>query len=329
MATDTKNESASDSVSPTAIVGGQTPGVRKLHFKKSNQKKWLVGAAVVIVIILGWWLATNYSGNTAFKVNGKRYSQDEVKNLAAYQTNVQHVPYSIAAKKVYNTVRYQTAAQSVHITVTPAEEKRYGINTDAATQKKYKSWMDIVAYDNAVAAKLPQATNNGKEGYAYIFWFGDAVQPSYGTPAPGYGNPQVYQADQKYASQQANYYHDQLQNKKMTPSQVLTAVKKNPKLAPYGVPASNQSRQFGTDTYQSWQNQLSNSAIIQYASSVSSDNTLSSIRTDTTATKLGVDPGKFVNAYYYIVLVQKAHVANITQQFHQAQATMKAKYYGV
>lgn len=328
MAINTNKKSSSQNT-PPAVVGkeGRT-GPRKLQFKKANKLKLVATLIIIALIVVGWWLYGNHSGGAVFKINGKSYSQAEVKQLAAYQVDKQHVPYKTAAKKVYDALRYQVAAQSIKITVTPAEEKKVATNVDTATYKKYKTWIDILAYDDAVKAKLPPATNDGAKGYAYVFWFGDAVQPSYGDTSPKYGNQQDYQADQQYAQGRANYYHDQLQNKKMTPDQVLAAVRKDPKLAPRGQTASNSSTVFGTKTYETWQDQLRNNTIATYVKSAS-DNSLSPIKTDTTATKLGIDPGQYVNAYYYMVWVQKTHIANITQQLNDAQSHLNAKYYGV
>jgi hypothetical protein len=327
MATETSKHSSS-----TATVGdgGQVKTPRKLHFKRGNLKikKLLFFLIAAAVIAIGWGLFNNYTGNAVFKINGKRYSHAQVKQLAAYQVDKQHIAYKTAAKNVYNALCYQVAAQSLHITVTAGAQKRASINVDAATYNKYKTWIDILAYNGAVKTKLPPASKDGAKGYAYVLWFGDAVQPSYDAPSSKYGNQQAYKADQQYAQGRANYYHDQLKNKKMTPDQVLTAVRNDPKLAPRGLAPSDASRVFGTDTYQTWQDQLRNNTIASYVKSAS-DNSLSSIMTDTTATKLGLDPGQYVDAYYYFVLVQKAHIPNITQQLNDKLSSLNAKYYGV
>jgi hypothetical protein len=330
MATGTNKETAPKEITSAAITGdgGKSTSPRRLRFKSPNKKKWVFILIIIVIIIGGWWLYGNYSGGAVFKINGKKYSKTEVKKLAAFQTDVQHVPYKTAAKKVYDALCYQAAAQSVHITVTAGAQKGAAINVDATTYKKYKTWIDILSYDDAVKAKLPQATKDGAKGYAYVFWFGDAVQPSYDQPAPKYGNQKVYQADQQYAQGRANYYHDQLQNKKMTPNQVLTAVRNDPRLAPRGYAPDNSSTIFGTTTYQTWQDQLRNNTIATYVKSAS-DNSLSLIMTDTTATKLGLDPGQYVDAYYYFVLVQKTHIPNITQQLNDTRSKLNAKYYGV
>jgi hypothetical protein len=330
MAIGTNKETAPKETTSAAITGdgGKAASSRRLKLKSPNEKKWLLVFIIIVVVIGVWWLLTNYSGGDVFKINGKKYSQAQVKQLAAYQVDKQHIPYKIAAKKVYDALSYQTAAQSVHITATPSEEKKAATNIDAATYKKYKTWIDILAYDDAVKAKLPKAIKDGAQGYVYVFWFGDAVQPSYGEPSSKYGNQQAYQADQKYAQGRANYYHDQLQNKKMTPSQVLTAVIGDPKLAPRGQPVSNPSAAFGTKTYENWQDQLNDKAIITYVKSAA-DNSLGSIMTSPTATRLGVNPGQYVDAYYYFVFVQKTHIPNITQRLNDARSHLNAKYYGV
>lgn len=330
MATGTNKETAPKETTSAAITGdgGKATSPRRLKLKSPNEKKWLLALIIIVVVIGGWWLYGNYSGGAVFKINGKSYKQADVKKLTAYQTDKQHIPYKTAAKNVYNALRYQIAAKSVNISVTSSEEKAAAINVDMATYKKYKSWMDIVAYNGAVKAKLPKATNDGKEGYAYVFWFGDAVQPSYDTPSSKYGNQQAYQTDQQYTQKRANYYHDQLQSKKMTPDQVLSAVKKDPKVSLDGQIASNPSLHFGLKKYENWQPELANITIENYVQKASADS-LSAVQTGQTATTLGPNPAKYVDAYYYLVLVQKTGVPNITQQFHNMQSHLNAKYYGV
>lgn len=326
MATETNKNP--DSAATVGDDGNKPKLPRKLKLKPGRQKLVIKILLVAAILMLGWWLYNNYSGGAVFKINGKRYHKAEVKQLTAYQVDKQHVPYKTAAKKVYDALSYQAAAKSVRITVTPAEQKKVATNVGAATYKKYKTWIDILAYDDAVKAKLPKATSDGAKGYVYVFWFGDAVQPSYGEPSPKYGNQQVYQADRQYAQGRANYYHDQLQNKKMTQGEVLTAVQRDPKLAPRGQTASNSSTVFGTKPYETWQDQLRNNTIATYVESAS-DNSLGPIKTDTTATKLGIDPGQFVDAYYYVVFVQRTHIPNITQQLNDARSHLNAKYFGV
>jgi hypothetical protein len=330
MATGTNKETAPKETTSAAITGdgGKATSPRRLKLKSPKEKKWLLVLIIIVVVIGGWWLYGNYSGGAVFKINGKSYSQADVKKLAAYQVDKQHIPYKVAAKKVYDVLSYQAAAQSVHITVTPAEEKKVATNVDAATYKKYKTWIDILAYNDAVKAKLPKAISDGAKGYVYVFWFGDAVQPSYGEQAPKYGNQQAYKTDQQYAKGRADYYHDQLQNKKMTPDKVLTAVRKDPKLAPRGQPASNPSAAFGNKTYENWQGQLNDKGIITYAKSAA-DNSTGPITTSPTASRLGVNPGQYVDAYFYFVFVQKTHISNITQRLNDARSHLNAKYYGV
>ena len=329
MATETSKHSSS-----SAIVGdgGHVKTPRKLNFKRLSGgikiKKLLFFLLAAAVIAIGWELYSNYTGGAVFKINGKSYSQSEVKSLAAYETQNQHIPYKTAARDVYNALRLQVAAQSAGITVSQTELNKWKPDPNGPVYKKYKAWFDILAFNRAVTIKLPKATADGVQGYAYIFWFGDAVQPAFGTPAPTYGNQQAYKAAQQYASQRANYYHDQLQNKTMTSSQVLAAVKKDPKLAPYNYAPANPSMQFGFQTYKSWQTEVSDNAIVNYAKTASS-NTLSPVETGKTPTTLGPNPTQFADAYYYIVLVQKTGVPNITQRFKDAQAQLKTKYYGV
>lgn len=289
---------------------------------------------VLLLIAVAGVLVTNYHGNTVFSINGKNYSKAEVKKLTAYQTEKQHVSFNTAAHNVYNQLFYQTAAKNAGISVTPAEETNYVTNElqpASSTYNKYKAWFNVLAYNGVVKSKLT-AVDNNREGYTYVFWFGDAVQPIFrpSERSPKYGNQQAYKADQQYASQKANYYHSQLQANKMTPDQVLSAVKNDPNLAPQGLVASNPSTHFGTPSAnprQTWQVQISNNAISDYVKTAAA-NSLSSVRTGRTNTQLGPNPGSQADAYYYIVKMQGIQPSN-SKLLQQAQAKLHANFYQV
>ena len=311
------------------VISSSIDGRSRFHLSALPLK--IVGLAALVILALVLIYVFVIANKPVFMVNGKVYRERQVKHLAAYDMHDQAMSYKTAAKDVYEAVKAQAAGQAVHIMPSAQQIASGQANVNKDSLKKYKDWFDLTGYNTAVAEVITNAKDNGSvynfQGYSFVFWFGNAVQPFYHNPSPEFGNKDDYQKDQVYAKQKADYYHGQLKDGKMNADQVLAAVKKDPKLADLNNTMLNPSVRFGYDVTVDWKDQVAYPDVASYVTAQTKPG-LGEVQIGTIGNSPGPNSTARLPAYFYFVQLNEVKGANIWQQYQDALKNIKAKYYG-
>ena len=317
---------------------------------KLKPGRWKVPALICCVIIIGVILAAVHHKQTAqtpasrpadavFNVNGRYYTQSEVKSLAAYPTTVGRQSYALAAKNIYNYLVYKAAAQAagVNFSDTQLEQFRQQNGSTIYKQSNYEAYLNLIAYKADTVQYLQNAasynTNGHYEGYSFVFHFDETLSWGPGYKSPHYGDTTLLARDKQYAQQKANAYHAQLAQHKITADKALAQIVANPRLGYYYTANNNYSAHFGTSLDSDWQRQVFFQPVITFIKQQKKPG-LSAVQTGKVATV--PDPktsSDYADGYYYFVLLTAADPSFKTpQQAFEDQITTVTKhsqYYGV
>ncbi len=283
---------------------------------KSGKRLFLVLIVVTLTILgsLGLYLFARTSNHqksdenkVVFKIEGREYRQTDVFPYVAFLIAIGKKEPE-AKKEVFDMFKYKVTATKLNYSpgdslIKQAREDLTNTYSEQKHSTGYKDWLELASFVNASdnAFRLQQS-NKSYKGYSYIFWFGQHISyTSDYTPPGGYGDKSLIEQDKNYAKQRADYYHKQLLEEKMTADQVLSEIKKDPKLCYQYTIDANLSTKYGYDPSTSWQDQIFYSSVVDYVSEHSSK-PLGDIQTGkiTTTTEAGATPTE-QDAYYYFI----------------------------
>src|SRR5512146_3298163 len=119
MATDTKNESAPQEVSPNIAVGDG--GKRHLKLSYKQEFKRLAKQAVLLIIFLavlaglGVLIRDFSHRNVAFRIEGTNYSKASITEMANFAAKQDGLDKKHEAGNIYNLYKIQISAQKAGI----------------------------------------------------------------------------------------------------------------------------------------------------------------------------------------------------------------------
>ncbi len=326
-----------------------------------------VAAVVVFVGLIIFFWPTQNNKDTAFIINGTRYSKPLVSRLAAVSLSGASESTADSAKRVFDYYKEEVAAQQLGLVPDENLVKQELANlyppdavsptsalltseiakSEAAgyykpdlpkspTNDPYTNlWLHMLAYHNALKDSYVALSQGIYHGYSFTFDFSGKILPErLDHPTPGYGDKQLIAKDQAYALQQANYYHGQIANKQITADQLLAKMKQD-----YRLGLKDESISFSTfdsrkidnsvDPY--LQGQVYFKDIANYIMTQSQPG-LSAVKTATVPTaKLSTSANDYVPGVYYFVDLTKARKGypNPEQAISDKINHTKATYYGI
>jgi|GEM_PF-5708292 len=308
---------------------------------KSRKSYALVGLIILIVLIGGGLFyfirhknqsSFSTNKNIVFSIDGQNYSKQDVQKLIAYPLS-QHVSENMAAKEAFTNLKEIKAAQKIrYVPSTSAINAQKNlvytaVKATSAQQSQYSNWFTLVATRNAIDASINSLNTIGYAGYSYVFFFGQHIQSSPDYTPTGLNNPKLIAQDKAYAQQQANYYHQQLQDNKMSLADALTKSGASMQLRGHSVGNPNYNANFTTD--ENLKVAVYLPSIVQYITSTN--------KTGLSDVKIGQAPnaplkshGKNVNMYYYFVDLTTApqNTPVSTAQFNQTLNKLPAEFRG-
>ena len=309
-----------------------------------NYRSLIIVLILVIIVIVAGLLIENSRNHkqVVFIVNGTKYSQSDINKLIAYPLNQKISDRNSLSMVAFNYYKNIAVAKQLGIGLSNNEINQL-IPTitvpKASTAEKDSPWIALTAYNSGIQQELLSRSLSSYSGYAYVFYFAQHIQTGLiPSTIPNMGNAQAIAEDKSYAQNKANYYYNQLKSKAMTPAQILTAVKSDPKLCDSYLLDSCQSVHFQTtrasNFSDSYAEQLTGSPDIVSFVSQSTSAGLSPIKTGQVAVVTSASESskdyKYINAYYYFVDLQSAHhvPSNVKQLFQEDVKKISATYYG-
>jgi hypothetical protein len=301
---------------------------------KISKKSFLVVFIIALVAAAGgaafMYLNSHNDKKTyAFIIDNQKYTKTDIKKLVAYVNQIS--PKTDNVKIAFEAYENQAAAKKLGITV----PQKFIDNEKESLSKLYgkypgspnNSWVELIAYDNGLKQFLDSDLTSGTpQGYSFVFWANQHVAAYYitGTPPDGTGNQAVIDADKAYALSKANYYHDQILNKKITHDNALAEIKADLKLNQGLSSNANFSVKFGYSSSKSWLSEVYVPNIQQYISSLSSVG-ISGVQTAELVSGK-VDYGTF---YFFTDVSQLGSKSITSADLNNQIKKMKVNYYGL
>ncbi len=287
----------------------------------------LILAAVVVVTVL----RSQVKANAVFTIDGRAYSDKEVKEIINFATE-NGEPANQAAREAFGYLKRQHVAQDLSIKVSQKDinAKR---NEIFGSSKKIKNsqWTNLVAYNDALIGSLDKLAENANiNGYVYVFFFGQQIErgPAY-TP-PHYGDKNIINRDRAYANKQANIYHRQLANGNLSPKEAFKKIEADAKIGWFNKTNSNPSGYFMGSNLVGKPDSLP-ADVVDYLNSSDIKKGLSNIkigRTPVNSTIQKPDTNSTQETYYYFVLVQNLNKSQSKSNFNNKLQNLPVHFNG-
>jgi hypothetical protein len=222
--------------------------------QKKNLGRRVLLALVILVFlaiaaILIWRYSLTYTFNdTAFVINGNRYSKQEVKQLIKYSESL-GMPKESAAKMFFEIIKRDMAMQQAGIKVSKQE-----VDTQLHKVYQKKLWNDdgvkLLAKD-AINQKTLDSLGNlpDNEGYLYMFYFSRYLLKGPDYIPTHYNDLNLIKKDREYAKSQANKFIEQLENNNISKSDAVLKIQNDLRLTPSGISGGNKSGKFKGEYY--------------------------------------------------------------------------------
>jgi uncharacterized protein YxeA len=305
-------------------------------FKAKKISTILLTVLIVCLIIgLAYQLLkslNNVKADTVFVINGKDYSKSEVQQLTLYPVKVVGYSQNQAAQEVFTAEKDITAAQKLGYippqnAITIQKNKIYHtLKLNSKEKSQYDSWFTLLATQDAVDTFVMSRVPLGYAGYSYVFFFGQHLQSVPGYSISGFNNPKLIAQDQAYAKQKANFYHQELQDNKISLNQALQQSIRDMQTRGHGPNNPNFSTNFTTLAEQNWASAVYFPDIVNYITTLRSTG-LSAVQVGKASTG---SKGNEVDMYYYFVNLSAVPTARTIsyQEFNKTLSSLKTTYIG-
>lgn len=329
----------------SVVVGGASG--KKNLFKRlvrelAKQWKALFLVLVVVAVTLGGWvlLGQHKKANTpkkedkvVFVIDGKEYKKSEVDKLIWSET-MTGANADQAAKQAFELLKRQKAAEMTGFKVSATEVKDvikvYFKSKDNNRTAVISDWQNLLATDIALTNKLSSqyAKNTiAADGYLFIFYFGQHIEPDYEYQVPGLGDKALIAQDRTYAQTKAADYYERLRTGSITPDKALSEIKADPRLG-YDKPDTNLSSKFNLSDPKQASNPLP--ADVKEFIKQTATKGLNPVHIGKTGAALGIPkPEDFKETYFYILLLNSVDKNKPDKaKFEETLKNISAEYKG-
>ncbi|MDP4038459.1 MAG: hypothetical protein Q8P54_00610 [bacterium] len=295
--------------------------------KRKNTTRTLLIILGVVVVLVGGIFGIRYLINraktidAAFTINEKVYSKKDYEKVLKDPVN------KGLSKKQINEAYIELEKKKYvanKIGANPSEEQMEAARKSVFPDIKKENLntiQQLSVYEYAFIPALVQAGDNGYEGAVFVFPFNKRIQP-YDNHVSGWKNPEAIDSDRKYALERANYYRDQLIEKKITKEKAVEEIKKDPRLA--YVNAVNDSAVFTIND--SLKQKLANKEIFDFISGLKKSG-FTEIKTAKMYTELGGK--KPEDSLYFFVDLEKLgeNRGDLSAKFEKELKSLEVKIY--
>jgi hypothetical protein len=274
--------------------------------------------------------------NIAFTINGTNYTKTQVDAAIVYPVSLGSNNKQ-AAQTLFDIYKDRTVAALHNLVpstsnIADAKNELSHSFTSNDTTPVAQSWINLIAYDNALKTAIVNGTIAGAaQGYDFNFWFNqhEDYGPANTAVIQGNGDQTLIASDRAYALKSATNYRNMLLNKEISPNQLINDINSDTKLNQGFVVNSNNSVQFGNSTNTSWQNQVGISQIINFINKQTSTG-ITKIQTGTLSVPKSFKNSGQADSYYYFVQLTKLPSPPINMtQFNNSLKSLDTKYYGI
>jgi len=291
-----------------------------------------IGLSVILLAVAGWGLVEQKrQDSVVFTIEGKNYTKQSIADDIAYPVN-SGVPENEAAATLYQYKKRQIVAQETKFEPTSQEiaDAKKELFAQASDKERNSKWANIVAYDTALSKKLPSSTTlDAVKGYVFVFYFGQLMQTGNDYSPANAGNTQLIAQDKAYAKQQADMYYKKLQDKSISPDELLAQINADPKLNFFNKPNNSLSMKLDPAEPISERSELPadiNNYVIEDAPIGIGDVQIG--RTYEIKDYKNPQNRKAIETYYYFTDIENKGNAAQAAQFNAILASLSATYKG-
>lgn len=285
---------------------------------------------VVLIVAGALYFVSHNHGTVAFKIGNHSYYKKDVDRLVDYPTHKLSMSKKLATTRVAEALQTIQIVEDAKITIDPQEidfqKKSFVINRQGGANG-YK-WFDLLAKEAAAKKYIGNTALLGYKGYSFDFYFGQHIQSGASYTPAGLNDAKLIAEDREQAKEQANYYHDQIQNKKLTLDEALKKVYTDPNAPklPGGV-STTTSKKFGYTEGTNWADEVKSQSIVDFITTQHRPG-LSTVKTGKASGYSGQSQKQYPGVYYYFVdLDQVGPAKNISQKtFTAKQSQAKIVY---
>lgn len=321
--TTTPPAASSDKKSKPLADDGKLPKRIKLPF---------IGFLVILLALVGWVLIEQRNqDNIIFTIDGKNYTKKDIASDISYPLST-GTSEENAAATFYEYKKRQIAAQQANFEPTTQEisDAKKEVFAQASDKERSSRWADIVAYDTALSKKLPSSTTlDAVKGYIFVFYYGQLIQTGNDYTPANAGNAQLIAQDKAYAKQQADMYHKKLQDKSISPDELLAQINADPKLNFFNRPNNSLSMKLDPADTTSERSELPadiNNYVTQKAPI--GIGSVQVGRTYEVKDYKNPQDKKAIETYYYFTNIENKGTAAQTAQFNAILASLNSAYKG-
>lgn len=281
----------------------------------------IVGLLVVACLVYVFW------PKYAFKVDGRVYSHDEVRQLTEYPRSL-GVSGGDASGRLLEYLIVEAAAKKASILPAEAmikeESKKLFPGVSSVDNSR---WAQLIAINSLMNQRfadnqtMDEKDLGSIDGYVFVFHFDKYIDTGdvRDNPPLGYGDQARIDADKNYAKQKAQQYRNVLKEGTVDAAQVIKEIKKDVRLAAFGELGFNQSVKISQIDLTSPNNSVSNDIMTYIVNSANEGvgdiqiSRLNSVNQD------GSEGQKIDAAYFFTKIVNGTKNETIKKQYESAK----------
>ena len=320
--------------------------------KRGLRRKVLLILAVLMFLmavgILIWRYSLTYTfGDTAFVINGNRYSKQEVKQLIKYSESL-GISKEDAAKMFFEIIKRDTAIQQAGINVDGQD-----VNNELHKAYSKEFWNDkgvkLLARDAVNQKTLDRLGNlSDNEGYLYTFHFSRYLLKGHDYVPSNYNDAELIKKDREYAKLQATKFMEQRKKNSISQVEAVLKIQGDLRLTPSGIAGGNKSGKFKGEYYGTTtqteapveQEQASSysynmpipQSVVSYIKKASLNKGVNSLQIGKVladATKQSPRDSDYKDAYYFFLDIDRVGSGATESKYQDIFKNLPSKYVGV
>lgn len=268
----------------------------------------------------------NLPEGVAFRIGDKSYTYSEVEDIIRYPVDKGGKSKADASKEAFDMLLNQEAATKLNINMSdeviePRQtEVKEAIMLSGSDPESYKTWVDLVARDNALKGLIGDKFGQGVAGYSYVFYFGQHQQYDPDFKVSGADDPKIIEEDRLKAKERADYYYNLAKSDIDKKVLLDRALKEEPReMIVY-------SKEFNSDLSGDWQSDVYYEPIVKDIMA-SKDKGLSDLKVGQAK---NTSSNEMKDMYFYFYFLDSLSSSSVTEEeFNLARDSVSTIYRGI